>query len=215
MKKIIKSAEPNELKEYRETTPGAHYDSMPSKRELRASLLAEQGHICAFCMRRIPFKDATEKETSKIAHLKSRTAPAYRHLSLDYDNMVLCCSGAISTDYHCDKKQGNSSLSFSLFRDNIFETLSYASKDGAIKSSNKQYDTEINDILNLNNALLKANRRIVITEVISFLNATKWNRNKLSDLLEFWGNKDADGKYKPYCGVVTCYINKKLTHVRV
>ena len=210
MKKIIKSVEPNELREYRETTPNASYDAMPSKKELRKSLLAEQGYICAFCMRRIPYKDSSEKETSKIAHLKSRSKYPEKEMCLNYENMVICCSGAINIDYHCDKKQGNEDILFSLFREPLFTTLKYSSKDGTISSTNIQYNTEIKDVLNLNNALLKSNRKAVITEVITALDATKWSKNRMTELLSFWNNKDNEGKYKPYCGIVTWYLQKKL-----
>ena len=55
MIKITKIREPRELKKYR-TPPGAAYIARDRsvKEAVLNSLLNEQGHLCAYCMRRIP-----------------------------------------------------------------------------------------------------------------------------------------------------------------
>ena len=97
MRKIDKRPEPKVWVEYRQT-PGAKYEAIS---ELRSSLLEEQGYVCAYCMRRIPVKDRNSNETSRIEHVLSREKHPDREL--DYHNMVICCPGAISSDFHCDK----------------------------------------------------------------------------------------------------------------
>lgn len=48
------SNEPKTLKDYRDTTPNASYDGFgDTDNLLKKALLEEQGHICAYCMKRI------------------------------------------------------------------------------------------------------------------------------------------------------------------
>jgi len=55
MRKITKGSQPYELAHYR-SRPDAVYDGphfTEVKEKIRVSLLAEQGHLCAYCMQRI------------------------------------------------------------------------------------------------------------------------------------------------------------------
>lgn len=210
MRKIDKNAEPKEWTAYRRT-PGAVYQSKP---ELRSSLLKEQGYICAYCMRRIPAKDANSNETTRIDHILCREKHEDR--KLDYRNMVICCPGAIDCKFHCDKSKGNNDVSFNLFDQSFIDTLSYSTKDGTIKCGIEQYDTEINEILNLNHSLLKNNRKSTLKGVIQQLQKKRhWKATQIRNLLNHWNTKDRDGKYKPYNGIVVWYLKKKLGQVPV
>jgi uncharacterized protein (TIGR02646 family) len=207
MKKIEKNAEPREWTEYR-LTPGVDYQAIP---ELRDSLLEEQGYICAYCMRRIPIKDKNSTETSRIDHILSRTK--HEDLKLSYQNMVICCPGAIDNDkFHCDKCKGEEDITFNLFDEVFISTISYNSKDGAIKSSNAIYDKEMQGMLNLNHALLQKNRQQTLQGVTAVLNRKQvpWKKSEIRKLLEQWQNKDITGQFKPYCGIVIWYLNKKI-----
>ena len=68
MIEIKKSKEPKELLEYR-LMDYSSYKDMPStiKTVVLESLMEEQGHLCAYCMRRIPVKKGYPKAT--IEHL--------------------------------------------------------------------------------------------------------------------------------------------------
>lgn len=191
--------------EYR-LTPGVEYQAIP---ELRKSLLEEQGYVCAYCMRRIPVKDCNSDEKTRIEHILCRERHA--DLQLDYKNMVICCPGAINDEFHCDKLKGTRDVTFDLFSGAFINTLSYSSKDGKIKSSNVQYDREINEILNLNHPFLKKNRSIILSGIINQLNKKKqWKASELRKLLENWNVKDSEGQYKPYNGIVIWFLEKHL-----
>lgn len=204
MRKITKSKEPKEWTEYR-LTPNVDYESIP---ELRKSLLQEQGYICAYCMRRIPHKDKNSNEDSRIDHILSRDN--HPDKKLDYTNMVMCCPGAISKEFHCDKLKSEQDITFSLFDDSFIPTLKYSTKNGSIESNNPTWNKEINSILNLNNELLKANRLETLNGVISSLMGKQWTSADLRKKLEEWDNKNKKDKFKPYCGIVVWYLNKKL-----
>lgn len=205
MRKIDKGREPASWTRYRQT-PGAVYE--PSE-DLRESLLKEQGFICAYCMRRIPTKDSNSNETSRIEHILCRQK--YPERQLDYRNMVICCPGAVDGNFHCDKSKDNSDITFDLFQQRCMDTLSYSTGDGTIRSSDDTYDREINEVLNLNHALLKRNRHRTLTGVINQLNKKdSWKRSQIRTLLNEWDSKDGEGTYKPYNGIVVWFLKKKL-----
>lgn len=203
MRKIIKNKEPKEWTEYR-LTPNVDYQSMPA---LRESLLQEQGYICAYCMRRIPHKDYNSNENSRIDHMLSRENHSDK--KLEYQNMVICCPGAISDSFHCDKLKGEQDISFSLFDDLFISTLKYQTKTGKIESSNPVWDKEIDSILNLNNEILKANRLATLNGVIEALSSRHWTSGEIRKKLVEWDNKNKEGKFKPYCGIIIWFLNKK------
>lgn len=205
MKKIVKLPEPREWKEYR-NTPNATYKSIP---ELRDSLYKEQGYICAYCMRRIPCRDPHSTENHKIEHIQCRNKYGIR--SLDYSNMIMCCPGNIGGyRLHCDSSKGNQNISFTPFDDCFIDTLSYGFKDGHIKSSNKKYDQDINEILNLNNSLLKFNRKTTLEGVLYTLQKKNFSKSCITRILKKYESKDKDGKFLEYCGIVIYYLKKRL-----
>lgn len=222
---ITKNKEPKEWTEYR-NTPGVDYQAIP---ELVQSLLKEQGYICAYCMRRIPVKDRLYKkdgnnyvltdEDHRVEHIKSREL--HDDLKLEYTNMVVCCPGHIGTEDHCDRLKGAKDISFTPLDQQFIKTIKYRS-DGTILSTNKQYDREINEILNLNTELLKKNRKTMLTEVITRINVDckrekSWDKNTLERYLSKYSEKhsekdgeDVKEKYYSYCGIITWFLQKKL-----
>lgn len=218
MRKIIKNPEPEAWIKFRKT-PGVEFESIP---ELKDALLKEQGYICAYCMRRIPCKDDNSYDIIRVEHILSRkNHPDEEHV-FGYNNLVACCTGAIgmsadsenlsANNFHCDRKKCEQDVSFNLFSESFIETLSYNSKDGTIKSSNTQYNKEINEILNLNHCQLKRNRFEALRGVITQLSKIKsnWTKSNIEKVLAIWNEKDQDGYYKPYCGIVIWYLKKKL-----
>lgn len=204
MKLIIKSAEPEEWRNYRKTE-GAIYEA---KQCLRESLYKEQGGICAYCMQRLD--DETEESlvgSNRIEHIKCRDK--YPESQLDYQNMVLCCNGRSNEHKHCDLSKENQEISFTPLDPLFITTLSYGSKNGEIKSSHTDWDNEMNHILNLNKNILRKNRHSALKGVITQLKKG-WKVSQVRKELEKWRNKESNGHYKPYCGIVISYLEKKI-----
>ena len=201
---IKKGSEPHEWTKKR-ATPGASFESIP---ELRDSLLKEQGYICAYCMCSVPNRNSSVG--SKIEHIKPRSL--YPPLAMDYGNMVICCPGETNGESHCDTKKANSEIRFSPFEPQTQKSISYSSRDGAIKSDNNDWNEDMDTVLNLNHSLLKANRKKTLEGVIEKLgkNTGKWKEATLEKLFQQWSKFDNSGKYNPYCGIVQWYLNKKL-----
>ena len=155
----------------------------PLKSEARESLMKEQGHLCAYCMRRIPDQRITPHDVDLsdiyIEHVKSRSdnsIPGY--MALEYNNLLAVCSGnekAPETNGRrkkrfltCDKKRGNAELTINPLDAKTIETI-YYSANGEILSTDEKISKDINIFLNLNcnsdAVTLPQNRKEVLDEV--------------------------------------------------
>ena len=88
-----RNREPRELSEYRDSTPDATYDDLRCKKQIRQSLVDEQGYICAYCMGKIDVNDSTiEHYISQIRHKDSPySEEEHKKQSLLYSNMYGVC----------------------------------------------------------------------------------------------------------------------------
>lgn len=208
---IDKGHEPASWTRHR-MTPGAKYERTD---DLGDSLLRDQGYLCAYCMRRIPVRDTGTNETSHIEHIAPQSTLSEQE-KMDYANMLICCPGAISgtekKSCHCDRHKAESIIHFSPLDKNFTATIKYKS-DGTIESSDVVANQEINEILNLNIPLLKANRKGIKDTLIQKLMQHKsiaWRKSDIKKLLDFYCSKDSSGKYPEYCGVARWYLSRKL-----
>lgn len=208
MKKIEKVAEPREWAEYRKT-PGADYNSIP---ELRAALAKEQGYICAYCMCRLEVPENTRVQTNRVEHIKCRER--FDNLKLDYSNMVMCCKGLSKNEEHCDLSKKSMDISFSPLDGSFIETISYNTRTGEIKVVDKNIQEEINKIICLNLPIIKRNRLEVLRGIIQSLDRYNWNAAKLRRELLHWENRDANGMFEPYCGIVLWKLKKAIKQVK-
>lgn len=194
-------------------TPGISYENA-DKTALRMALFEEQGGLCGYCMSRISCAPEAVSDT-RIEHLKPRRlsiAQGHPEETLSYSNMILCCNGDIDRDgnFHCDRRKEDREISFTPFDEAAISTISYSSKDGRIGSSNRRYDDELNNVLNLNHPRLSANRSSVIKGLVKVLGKSRWGRADLEHKIDFFKGKTADGRYHEYCGVIVWYLTKKL-----
>lgn len=212
MIKIVKGREPAEWIQQK-NTPGITYETA-KKDALRQALLEEQGGLCGYCMRRISIEPGGVTDT-RIEHVKPRTislAEGNKAETLGYGNMILCCNGNIdgNKNFHCDVSKDETRIHFTPFDQVAISTISYSSKDGSIKSTDKMYDNDLNEVLNLNHPRLAANRLAVIKGVVKVMGSKKWSKSDITHKLNNYRTKTAGGKMHEYCGVVIWYLEKKL-----
>ena len=213
MIKINKKTEPQSLFDYRRTNTTYDGPSFTSvKEDIRKQLLSEQGFLCAYCMTRI---NDNPLET-KIEHWHSQSN--YPHEQLNYKNLLLTCKGnegRSPEEQHCDTKKGNLNILFNPSNPDhdIERLIEYHLDDGTIKSTNHEFDKELNAILNLNHPLLKENRLSVLKAVMEILNNKKGKRNRkqIENYLRRWQIKDTSGNLQEFCGVAIYYLKKKLS----
>jgi uncharacterized protein (TIGR02646 family) len=107
MRYISKNKQPPLLLAYTKT-PGGSFKGMPGpvKVAVKNTLLAEQGHVCCYCMQRIAFSEMKVEHWSSQAEHKSQ--------GLDYRNMLGACIGGQGYPQHlqhCDTQKKDSDIS--------------------------------------------------------------------------------------------------------
>ena len=152
---IVKGCEPAALTEAKRVirnTPDATYcyESLRGepKRKVLEALLAEQGHLCAYCTCRI----YTDKHQATIEHLVPRHpigSVEDGELSLSYHNMVAVCDGRDGAT--CDKRRGNAPLTVDPTKGHTLETIFYH-RDGRIDARDESVQHDIQITLGLNDA---------------------------------------------------------------
>lgn len=152
---IVKGCEPAALAEAKRiirNTPDATfcYESLrgESKRKLLEALLAEQGHLCAYCMCRI----GTDGRPATIEHLIPQhptDSAANGELSLAYHNLVAVCDGRGGAT--CDKRRGNASMTVDPTKRHTLDSI-YYHRDGRIDATDESIQHDIQTTLGLNNS---------------------------------------------------------------
>lgn len=164
MKYIIKNLPPQEFIEYCKT-PGVSFNHMYSnpKNSLRKSLADEQGWICGYC------GCSLLNEDTVIEHVKPKENEDFRHLELDYSNLILSCMGGQINrrtnkrfPLSCDASKGQEIISVDPLQCDCNEKFTFDDV-GNIFSVNSTYlEIETIRILNLDNQYLTNKRRAAI-----------------------------------------------------
>ena len=176
MIEIKKGKEPEKLLLYRQQE-GASYEQMDKdvKDDLLNKLMEEQGHICAYCMRRIPEsrKLPVGVPSATIEHWFPRNPESKEDMGqgLNYRNMFAVCSGnrgcGTEEGLTCDAHRGNDPIKVNPCDVETLRGITYTSS-GIIQSSDPEINEDINERLNLNCNLLSLpeNRKQVLQTLI-------------------------------------------------
>lgn len=222
MRYIEKHAEPDSLTAYKKQA-NAYYDGC-NKADIREHLLKDQGYLCAYCMRRIPEKSFVPGGVvqMKIEHWlpESQCSEAQK---LDFRNMLGVCMGNAGhkeAETTCDSHRHDKPLKINPLDRQLVQQIKYETRTGRIFSDDKQIDDDLNHTLNLNyegrDFSLCSNRRNALEACLEKLRElTKgksgtWSRTVLQKMLKSYENKDKEGKYREYSGIVIWYLKKKL-----
>jgi len=209
VRQIVKQAEPAELVQYR-NVPDAKYDGgnfTPVKDAIRLDLLLDQGHLCAYCMRRI------NAQTMKVEHWQSQSDFPDRQLA--WDNLLGVCDGNEGQPWNqqtCDTRRGNTPLTYnpSNLAHVIESRINYLG-NGTIDSDEQPFAEELKNVLNLNWTRLKDNRASVIEAVLQALakKAGTRTRGELEQLVEVWRTLQKQ-MLQEYCSVAIYFLKKRL-----
>lgn len=214
MRAITKGEEPPSLTAHRKAQH-SNYNNYDDKDALRLSLLTEQRRLCCYCMARIPDKYGK----MKIEHWHCRDL--HEGEQLNYRNLLGACLGGEGLPHrlhHCDTHKGNINLWWNPAEpEHHIETRIRYESDGTIRSDDGAFDTELNDVLNLNLPVLKNNRKGVYDTVLDW-----WNREKSrihgpvpGERLERERDRHVagNGVLTPYCQVAVWLLGQKLARM--
>jgi uncharacterized protein (TIGR02646 family) len=206
MRNIQKKTEPTSLTQHRCNT-NTDYDNYAEKDDLRASRVSEQRGICCYCMKRI----RPDSTNMKIEHWQSQDR--YPQRQLEYNNLLGACPGGEGQNkdkQHCDTKKGNRDLTFNPANPshNVEGKIRFLG-DGTVKSDDTQFDTEIKEVLNLNEGALVRTRKGVLEAFRKGLIQKQPSDADIRKELSKW-NGDNGGELEPFCQVVVYYLRKKI-----
>ena len=220
MIEIKKSKEPNELLTYR-LKEYSSYKDMPGdiKEAVLESLMNEQGHLCAYCMRRIPVKKGYPVAT--IEHLNPQNAITEED-KLNYKNMLAVCPGnrnvSDNRNKTCDAFRGSlpaskQQLTVNPLNASTLRSIKYKG-NGIIYSDDEKIDSDLNEKLNLNcRAMLLPESRAkalsalqdkVCTDNPGRSASKDYFRNLLEKLTR------ADSYKTPYVGILIKWLESKI-----
>lgn len=199
----------------------------PLKPKVVDMLKREQGHLCVYCMSRIPREDVEpEIPGISIEHFVPLKPVDGRDIGqgLDYQNLFAVCHGntrkhikgirrsSTIEDLTCDKHRGNTE--FRRINPICGETLKsiYYTLDGKIDADDPDVKYDLVNILNLNceSSPLISERKAVLDELIVNLDNIEENdlHNYCTGILNSFIN-EKDPK-TPYVGVLIWYLKTLL-----
>jgi uncharacterized protein (TIGR02646 family) len=206
---ITKGPEPASLTRHR-LSPHCDYDNYAGKDDLRHALVTEQRGLCCYCMGRIH----NGSTTMKIEHWRCEAHhPAEQ---LNYQNLLGACLGGHGQPghlQHCDTKKGDRDLRWNPAdpADHIETRVRYE-LDGTIRADDAVFDDHLNDVLNLNLAHIKNNRRGVLTALLEWWRA-KRSVPRARIEREIDERTNAVGDLRPYCQVALWWLREKVARM--
>lgn len=206
MRTIRKRPEPATLAEHR-CTPFADYDNYADKESLRQALVKEQRGLCCYCLSRI----RPHADHMKIEHWHCRER--YPREQLDYANLLGACLGNTGREQHCDTRKASHDLSRNPARPEhrVEESVRFMG-DGRIGSNDPRFERELDEVLNLNAAFLRNNRKAVLDAFKEALNGRgPLARSALETELRKWNGELHDHDLEPFCQVVVYWLRKRLS----
>ena len=165
MRAIAKGPEPPSLAAHRRQ-PYSDYDNYAEKDDLRRALVTEQRSLCCYCMRRI----APARRSMKIEHWRCQSK--HSGDQLNYRNILASCLGGEGQPgrlQHCDTRKGDRDLEWNPAEpEHQIESRIRYEPNGWIRSDEATFDSQLNDILNLNLPLLRNGRKAVYTAIVEW-----------------------------------------------
>jgi len=213
---IAKNNEPSCLARFKlenQNTREISFQDLPSgvKKKIKNTLLAEQGFLCCYCMRRITY------ETMRVEHWKSQRDN--KDLRLTYSNMLAACDGGEGknvpdTYTHCDVHKRHRDLSYNPSNPghHVEDKVKYQ-HDGTIIADDKYLLYDIETILNLNSeqaaSRLILNRKAIKKSLDVLFTKDTITLRDIARLITKFSSKNSAGKFEEYAGVTLYYLKKR------
>ena len=215
MRAIAKGPEPPSLTAHRKTSH-SDYENYDHKDALRHALITEQGGICCYCMGRI----RNDPTTTKIEHWNCQRY--HRAEQLLYQNLLGACLGGQGQPpqkQHCDTRKRDQDLIWNPANPNHhIETRIEYGADGSIRSNDVGFNTQLNDLLNLNLPFLKNNRKELFDGILEWWRYEKAHlrgpvpRSRIERERDRW--LGSTGELQPYCQVAVWLLEQRLAKMQ-
>jgi uncharacterized protein (TIGR02646 family) len=218
---VQKGKEPNSLLAFRKQHPDADYEDMPTNvlKDVRSQMWEEQGHLCAYCMKKIEDPRDVRVEHCKprhpqdeIKHDKKATLEFKWMLGVCYGNSIE--KGVKPEDTTCDAHKGNAELTINPFDELSVRKIKYKA-DGSIYSDDADINEDVTEILNLNceAVSLPETRKNVLNvlknEIVEKCKG-KSHDAYIRELERIYDRLVYQRNLTPYCGIIISWLEEKL-----
>lgn len=218
---VQKGKEPNSLLAFRKQHPDADYEDMPTNvlKDVRSQMWEEQGHLCAYCMKKIEDLRDVRVEHCKprhpqdeIKHDKKATLEFKWMLGVCYGNSIE--KGVKPEDTTCDAHKGNAELTINPFDKLSVRKIKYKA-DGSIYSDDADINEDVTEILNLNcEAVSLPETRKNVLNVLKNEIAEKCKGKShdayIRELERIYDRLVYQRNLTPYCGIIISWLEEKL-----
>lgn len=209
MRAITKGPEPPSLTTHRQTLH-CNYDNYMGKDDLRHALVTEQRGLCCYCMGRI----RNGRDTIKIEHWRCQSR--YPAEQLSYRNLLGACLGGHGQPehhQHCDTRKGDGELQWNPANPaHHMETRVRYELDGTIRAVDADFDSQLNNVLNLNLPLIKNKRKGVLTGLLEWWRVERRVPRARIER-EIAERTNVAGDLAPYCQVAVWWLRQKLARM--
>ncbi|MFZ4557823.1 MAG: retron system putative HNH endonuclease [Pseudanabaena sp.] len=205
------SREPESVKQWKRLAandPNYGYKFLRSdeRKDLLKALIEEQGNICCYCGM------AIDRENSHVEHLYTQTS--HPHLSLEYTNLLASCG--ISETYrpaynselhcqeHCGRKRQHSDLSIKPTDYDCESKFRYTGEGEILPKDDLSVKS-----LNLNYTELRKLRKAAIEAAKSLLEED-FSNEEIDLFVKSFEKRDHDGKFQPFCFVITYFLKSYI-----
>ena len=206
---------------FRKHHPDADYEDMPTNvlKDVRSQMWEEQGHLCAYCMKKIEDPRDVRVEHCKprhpqdeIKHDKKATLEFKWMLGVCYGNSIE--KGVKPEDTTCDAHKGNAELTINPFDELSVRKIKYKA-DGSIYSDDADINEDVTEILNLNcEAISLPETRKNVLNVLKNEIVEKCKGKShdayIRELERIYDRLVYQRNLTPYCGIIISWLEEKL-----
>ena len=218
---VQRGKEPNSLLAFRKQNPDADYEDMPTNvlKDVRSQMWKEQGHLCAYCMKKIDDPRDVRVEHCKprhpqdeIEHDKKATLEFKWMLGVCYGNSIE--KGVKPEDITCDAHKGNAELTINPFDKLSVRKIKYKA-DGSIYSDDADINKDVAETLNLNCQALslpQTRKNVLMAEKNRIMRKCKGKSQDafMRELERTYEKLVQERNLIPYCGIIISWLEEKL-----
>ena len=179
------------------------------KRDLRNSLIREQGSVCCYCGTRISLDD------SHIDHFRPKKRSKYPKLQLEYNNLLCSCQLELQKmePRHCGNAKGSwfdEELTISPL-DSTCESRFEFLEDGRIRPSDNNDDGAKETIAHLALDISKLNELRKSSIAAMLENIDVLEEETIQELIDIYSQRNpTDEQYSPFCFVIINVLSNLL-----
>ena len=217
---VKRGKEPNSLLKFRKENPDADYETdMPTHvaKDVREQMWREQGHLCAYCMKRI-----NEPGVVRIEHCRPRHPQGEKEhdkkATLDFKWMLGVCygnsleKGVKPEDTTCDAHRGNTEFTLNPFDELSVRKVKYKA-DGSIYSDDPEINKDVLETLNCQALSLPQTRKsVLMAEKSRIMRKCKGKSQDvfMRELERTYVGLVQERNLTPYCGIIISWLESKL-----